>query len=102
MVAPVGEEATGVNEQEKRERQLSVGGGRKEAMWVVGCEDGVQTNVGDVHLTTTDTVVIEPVGVGIQMYRQRLFFASIGWNLDRHYTGMKAVCMQMEWSHSAE
>ena len=32
MVAPVGEEATGVNEQEKRERQLSVGGGRKEAM----------------------------------------------------------------------
>ena len=47
-------------------------------MWVVGCEDGVQTNVGDVHLATTDTVVIEPVGVGIQMYRQRLFFASIG------------------------
>lgn len=78
MVAPVGEEATGVNEQEKRERQLSVGGGRKEAMWVVGCEDGVQTNVGDVHLATTDTVVIEPVGVGVQMYRQRLFFASIG------------------------
>ena len=77
-VAPVGEEATGINEKEERERQLSVRGGRKEAMRVVGCEDGVQTNVGDVHLATTDTVVIEAFSVGVQMYRQRLLFASIG------------------------
>ena len=74
-IGPVDEENTGKDKKEKGKGELSVGSSGKEAVRIEGCEEGAQMNVCDIRLTTTDTVVIEAVSVGVQMYRQRFLFS---------------------------